>query len=148
MTLGPLEYLVVGFKGSTDQFDGSVVAEIAAAVEGGTIRIVDLVFLYKDASGDAVVAEIDAKSDPRFAGFATLLAGRTGLFTPEDLDTIALELPEETGALVMLFEHQWAVRIKEAMAAKGGFLITRAVIPPEILEELADELEAAVAGEA
>lgn len=148
MTLGPLEYLVVGFKGSTDQFDGSVVAEIAKVVEGGTIRIVDLAFLYKDASGNAVVAEVDAKDDPRFAGFATLLAGTTGLFTPEDLDTLAVELPEETGALVMLFEHRWAVAVKEAMEAKGGFLVTRAVIPPEILEELADELEAAIAGAA
>lgn len=148
MTLGPLEYLVVGFKGSADQFDGSVADEIAKAVEGGTIRIVDLVFLYKDASGDAVVAEIDAKTDPRFAGFASLLAGRTGLFTQEDLDTIALELPEETGALVVLFEHHWAVSIKEAMAAKGGFLVSRAVIAPEVLEELADELDAAVAGAA
>lgn len=148
MTLGPLEYLVVGFRGSTDQFDGSVVNEIARVVESGTIRIVDLAFLYKDASGDAVVAEIDAKDDPRFAGFAGLLAGTTGLFTPEDLDTIAVDLPEETGALVVLFEHHWAVSIKEAMEAKGGFLIAREVIAPEILEELADELDAAVAGAA
>jgi hypothetical protein len=43
--------------------------------------------------------------------------------------------------MVMLFEHRWAEHIKEAMAAAGGFLVSRSVIPPETLEALADELE-------
>jgi len=142
VTLGPLEYLVVGFKGT--EFDGSVAHEIGKVVENGTIRIVDLVFIYRDESGNAVIAELDAKNDPRYAGFASLLTGTMGLFTPEDLEEIATSLPEGTGGLVILFEHRWAVDIKDAMAAKGGFLVSRAVIAPEILEELADELDAAV----
>ena len=57
------------------------------------------------------------------------------LFTAEDLATVAETLPEKTAALVVLFEHRWAVDIKEAIAAKGGLLIGRSVIPPEVLEE-------------
>ena len=45
--------------------------------------------------------------------------------------------------MVMLFEHRWAEGIKDAMAAAGGFLITRAVVPPEVLEEVQAELDAA-----
>jgi hypothetical protein len=138
--LGPLEYTVIGFTGN--EFDGSIAREIGRVVENGTIRIVDAVAIIKDAGDDVAIVEIDAKSDPRFASIAPLLKDRMGLFTPEDLATIAESLPSDTAALVILFEHRWAVHVKEAIAAAGGQLIARAVIPPEILEEAADELEA------
>ena len=140
MTLGPLEYTVIGFTGN--EFDGSIAREIGRVVENGTIRIVDLVGIMKDAEGDVAIIEVDGKSDPRFASLAPLLKDRMGLFTPEDLATIAESLPEETAALVLLFEHRWAVHIKEAIGAAGGVLLSRTVIPPEILEDAAAELEA------
>ena len=65
------------------------------------------------------------------------------LFTPEDLENIAADLPEGAAALIVLFEHRWAVDLKDAIDAKGGFLVTRSVIPPEVLEEVSAELEAA-----
>jgi hypothetical protein len=143
VTLGPLEYLVVGF--TRGEIDGSVADEIARVVDSGIIRLVDVVFIYKDEAGEAAVLEIDNADDPRFAGFAPLLSGRVGLFTEEDVETLAAELPEGTAGLAILFEHRWAERIKDAMAAKGAFLVSRTVVPPEVLEELTDELEAAAA---
>jgi hypothetical protein len=65
-----------------------------------------------------------------------------GLFTPEDLAEIAESLPANTSGLVLLFEHRWAVGIKDAMADAGGFLVARAVIPPEVVEEVSAEMEA------
>jgi len=146
VTLGPLEYIIVGFEGNT--FDGSIAREIGKVVENGTIRIVDALLVVKDAAGDAAVIEIDAKDDPRFASFAGLLDNRLALFTPEDVAEIVVSIPANTSGLVLLFEHHWAVDIKDAMTAAGGFLIGRTTIAPEVLEELAEELaaqEAAVA---
>lgn len=140
MTLGPLEYTVIGFTGN--EFDGSIAREIGRVVENGTIRIVDAVAIIKDGGGDVAIVEIDAKQDPRFASIAPLLEGRHGLFTPEDLGVIAESLPGDTSALVLLFEHRWAVHVKEAVQAAGGRLLARAVIPPEVLEDAAEELEA------
>jgi hypothetical protein len=143
VTLGPLEYLVVGFTGP--KFDGSIADEISRVVESGTIRLVDLVVIAKDAEGDAVVLEVDLKDDPRFASFSNLLEGRVGLFTEEDVTTIAESIPENTAAAALLFEHRWAVRIKEAMMQSGGFLVSRSVIAPEIVEEISAELDIAQA---
>src|SRR5918993_5048517 len=98
VTLGPLEYTVIGLTGNN--FDGSIADEIGRVVENGTIRIVDAVAIIKDAAGDVAVVEIDAKSDPRFASIAPLLKGRMGLFTPEDLATLAEGIPDDTSALV------------------------------------------------
>jgi Family of unknown function (DUF6325) len=141
MTLGPLEYLVIGFQGG--KFDGSVAKEIEKVVEKKIIRLVDVVFVAKDSKNEAIILELDNKDDPRFASFASLLGDRMGLFTPEDLVDIAAMLPADTAGLILLFEHRWAEDIKEAIAAKGGFLVARSVIPPEVLAEVAAELDAA-----
>jgi hypothetical protein len=140
MTLGPLEYTVIGFEGN--RFNGEIAKEIGAVVDAGIIALVDVVFITKDIDGNAAVVEIDAKDDPRFAGFAGMLDGLMGLLTPDDVERLADELPTNTSALVLLFEHRWAVGLKEAMQAAGGFLISRTTVPPELLELVNAELEA------
>jgi len=144
MTLGPLEYLVVGFQGNN--FDGSISREIAKVVEQKIISLVDVVMIARDGSGNAVIVEIDNKNDPRFASFASLLGDTKGLLTEDDVLGIAESLPDNTSGLIMLFEHRWAVDIKDAMAAAGGFLVAREVIPPEVVEEVSAELDEAMAG--
>jgi uncharacterized protein DUF6325 len=143
MTLGPLEYTVIGFRKGT--FDGSIAREIGKVVDQNIIRIVDIVLIDRDAQGNTAVIEIDAKEDPAFESFAPILENRMGLFTPEDVETIAESLPAETSALAILFEHRWAEDIKDAMAKAGGFLVARAVIAPEVLEEVNAELESGAA---
>jgi hypothetical protein len=143
MTLGPLEYIVIGFEGN--RFDGSIAREIEKVVASKTISLVDVVFIGRADNGDAVVLELDNKDDPRFASFAGLLGDRMALFTEEDVMEIAETLPPNTSGLAILFEHRWAVEIKEAMSAAGGFLVTRTVVPAEVVEEVAAELEGASA---
>jgi len=140
MTLGPLEYTVIGFEGNN--FDGSIAREIGKVVENGTIALVDVVLVGRDDDGHPVILELDNKDDPRFAGFHTLVAGTVGLFTEEDLLEIAETLPANTSGLILLFEHRWAVNIKKAIQDAGGFLISRTVIAPEIVEEVSAELDA------
>jgi Family of unknown function (DUF6325) len=140
MTLGPLEYTVIGFEGN--RFNGEIAKEIGAVVDAGIIALVDVVMITKDIDGNAAALEIDAKDDPAFASFAGLLDGTMGLLTAEDIDAIGQGLPNNTSALVLLFEHRWAVKIKEAIGAAGGFLVSRTTVPPEILELVNAELEA------
>ncbi len=86
--------------------------------------------------------ELDDKNDPRFAGFAPLLEGLHGLLTDEDVVEIGAMLPNNTSALIVLFEHRWAVRLKDAIINAGGFLVSRTTVAPEILEDVNAELEA------
>ena len=53
MTLGPLEYTVIGFR--KGNFDGSIAREIGKVVDSGIIRIVDIVMIDVDASGDLIL---------------------------------------------------------------------------------------------
>jgi hypothetical protein len=141
MTLGPLEYTVIGFEGN--RFNGEIAKDLAEVVDSGIIALVDLVFVTKDIDGNAKSLELDNKDDPRFASFAGMFEGLTGLLTEEDIDEIAADLEPNTSALVIMFEHRWAVKLKKAIGAAGGFLIARETIVPEALEMLEAELEAA-----
>jgi hypothetical protein len=140
MVLGPLEYTVIGFEGNN--FNGSIADEISRVVESGTIALVDLVFIGKDEVGECTVLELDNKEDPRFAGFAPMLEGMNGLLTEEDIQAIGVGLDPNTSALVIMFEHRWAVRIKDAITTAGGYLVTRETISPESMEMLNAEIEA------
>ena len=76
MTLGPLEYTVIGFEGNN--FDGSIAREIGKVVENGTIALVDVVLVGSDDDGQPVILELDNKDDPRFAGFHSLVDRNDG----------------------------------------------------------------------
>jgi hypothetical protein len=141
MTLGPLEYTVIGFEGNN--FDGSIADELSRVIDSGVISVVDLVFVGKGEDGNLRIVELDNKEDPRFAGFAPMLQGLTGLLTEEDIEEIGGQLEPNTSALVIMFEHRWAVRLKEAIGNAGGFLVARETIRPESLEMLNAEIEAA-----
>ena len=47
MTIGPIEYIIVGFPGN--QFTGQIAPALADLIDNDTIRILDLVFISKDA---------------------------------------------------------------------------------------------------
>jgi uncharacterized membrane protein len=141
MTLGPLEYTVIGFEGN--RFNGEIAKDLGEVIDAGIIALVDLVFVTKDIDGNATSLELDNKDDPRFAGFAPMFEGLTGLLTQEDIDKVAAELEPNTSALVIMFEHRWAVKLKTAMINAGGFLVARESIRPEALEMLNAEIESA-----
>jgi hypothetical protein len=143
MTLGPLEYIVIGFD--RPDFTGRIATEVEKVVEKRIIRLVDVVVAQKDASGNVDVVEIDNVRDPKFASFAPLLEDRMGLLTPEDIVALAEGLPVDSAALILLFEHRWAEKIKDAIVEAGGFLVARQTVAPELLAAVNAELEAASA---
>ena len=141
VTLGPLDYTVIGFAGNN--FNGRIANEIGKVVDAGIVRIVDLVFVTKDSVGNVDIVELDNADNPKFESFAGLLADRMGLLTPEDIGQIADDLPLETSALIILWENKWAEKIKKAILDSDGFLVAHTRIQPEALAALNDELEAA-----
>jgi hypothetical protein len=143
MTLGALEYVVIGFD--HPDFRGKIADEIARVIDAGIVRLIDAVVVRKDAVGDVAILEVDNKEDPHFAAFEPLIRDAMALFTPEDLALFAEGIPNDAAALVLLFEHRWMERIKRAMADAGGVLLSRAMIDPETVETLSQELEAELA---
>ena len=85
MAIGPVEYIIVGFPGN--QFNGEIAPELAKLVESGTIRLLDLVFIMKDADGNTAAVEVEDHED--LAIFHNLDGEVGGLISDEDIEYAA-----------------------------------------------------------
>lgn len=140
--LGPIDYIVVGFRGN--QFDGSIMDELERAVDAGIIRVVDLVFIMKDADGIVAIGEFEDQPPELRQAFDRLgISGDEPLFTEEDLDTIAERMDNNTAAGLLVLEHLWAKGLKKALADAGGVLIADGRIHSAVAEAAAQEMAAA-----
>ncbi len=140
MAIGPVEYIVVGFPGN--QFTGEIAPELMALVESGTVRILDLIFIGKDADGSVLSFEIDELDV--LAGFAGLDADVGGLISPEDVEYVAASLEPNSSAALLIWEDLWAAPFAEAVGRSNGVLLEGARIPHELITPTLADLPAAV----
>jgi hypothetical protein len=135
--IGPVEYLIVAFP--DNQFNGEIAPALADLVESGTIRILDLVFVTKDADGNVAVVEFDEHDGLR--AFAEIDGEVGGVVSHEDIDHATHDLPANSSAAVLVWEDVWATPFAEAMRDSGAVLIEAARIPHDLIEPLVAELE-------
>jgi hypothetical protein len=137
--MGPVEYIVVGFPGN--EFNGQIAPELIALVESGTVRILDLIFIGKDAEGDVLAFEIDELGD---AGFDQLPGEVGGLIGPEDIEFVAAQLEANSSAALLIWEDVWAAPFAAAVLESGGVLLQGARIPHAVIESALGALPSAV----
>jgi hypothetical protein len=130
MPVGPVEYLIVAFPGN--QFNGEIVPELAALIESGTIRLLDLVFIAKDADGNVLGVEFDEHDD--LSPFAALEAELHNVITLEDIEYAATDLEPNSSAAVLVWEDLWAAPLVNALRDSGGILVESARIPSDLIE--------------
>src|ERR1700688_2660761 len=136
MTIGPVEYIIVGFPGN--KFTGEIAPELIALVESETVRILDLIFIGKDADGSVVSFEIDELDG--LAGFGGLDADVGGLISPEDIEYAAGALEPNSSAALLIWEDLWAAPFTEAVRDSGGVLLEGARIPAEMIAPMIENL--------
>ncbi len=140
MTIGPVEYIIVGFPGN--QFTGEIAPELIALVESGTVKILDLIFISKDADGNVLSLEIDDLDE--LAGFGNLDGEVGGLISPEDIEFAASELEPDSSAALLIWEDLWAAPFADAVRRSGGVLLDGARIPHALIEPALAALPPAV----
>jgi len=130
--IGPVDYLVVGFPGN--QFKGEIAPALAELVEAGTIRIIDIAFVGKDADGNTVSMEL-TELDPQVqAGLEKAGVEISGLFNEDDLADAAASLEPDSSAAVLVWENVWAREVAQAMRNAGGELLAFQRIPHEVVQ--------------
>jgi len=140
MAIGPVSYMIVGFPGN--RFNGDIAPELQKLVESGQVRILDLVFLSKDALGNVSTFEFDQLDE--LSPFGDIDAEVGGLANPEDLEYAASRLEPNSSAGLLIWEDTWAAPFAEAIRDSGGVLLESARIPYEVVETALAELNAAL----
>ena len=125
--LGPVDYLVVEFPAGQANFTGEMAGELKALVEGGTIRILDLLIITKDADGTIDSFELDD-----FDGLDELRRIETelaDLLAADDVVDLAAAMEPGSVAGVLVWENRWAAPFASAARRAGGQLVANGRIP-------------------
>jgi hypothetical protein len=138
MSLGPVEMLLVKFPGN--QFTGEIVPALQELVDNNTVRILDLLFIKKDADGSLTIIEVDeVDEDEVYDAFDPLVPEVNGFLSESDAITLAQSLEANSSATLLLFENVWATRFRDAIVNAKGQVLLNERIPHSVIEALSAE---------
>jgi uncharacterized membrane protein len=166
MTLGPVQFLAIGF-GAETEFKGEVLDELDRLTDRGLIRVLDVGLIRKTEAGDvvhiqasgltaaevkeiggAVKSLLGASAAEQVVEHAVDLAETSALaelqmgVAFEDLDGLVAELEPGESVGILLFEHIWAKRFTEIARRNGGVPLIQGFLTPELTMAVGAELEA------
>lgn len=130
MAVGPVDVVIIGFPGN--KFNGEIAPAIVDLVNAGTIRVIDLLFIMKDADGSITTIEAGNLGEG-LEGFLTIDIVQPGALNDEDADEVAEDLPLNSAAMLIAFENTWAAQFVKAVQAADGFVIDQIRIPVDVV---------------
>ena len=175
MSIGPVQLIVLGFD--HPEFHGEIIAELQRLHDEKTVRVIDALAVHKDADGEIEVQHLSNLTRDEAIEVGSVIGALIGLgiegeegaeagallgaeaaaedgvqvFSDEEAWDVLEEIPNDSAAALVLLEHQWAVPLRDAVAAAGGFRISDGFISPLDLVAVglvsAEEAEALEAGE-
>ena len=154
MTIGPVQLIVLGFP--EPDFHGAIIEELERLRQNDTIRVVDALAVHKKVGGDIEVAHLSNLSDEEAVEFGTAIGALIGLGIEgeEGLEgrsrgggpgrprtastcspmrtrgTCSTTSPRDRPPRSSCSTHLWAVPLRNAVAAAGGFRISDGFISP------------------
>ena len=134
----PLEYALIEFKDA--EFSGKIIPELLHLAERGIVRLVDVVFIQKEEDGSTRTLELNDLDPETYELFVPMGEHVSNLFTNNDLQIAAGKLPNDSAAVLFLWENLWVADLRKAIVDAGGQLVERAQIAPEIVEEFKERL--------
>lgn len=132
MGIGPVDVVIIGFPGN--KFTGRIAPALMDLVDSGTVRILDLLFVSKDADGVTTtidISDLDPETGPAYLNVSVAASGALG---PEDAEEVADDLAPNTSALLIAFENAWAAEFVDACRAADAVVIDMIRIPAEVAE--------------
>ena len=154
MAFGPVQILVVGFA-SDAQFKGEALEELARLREHDIVRVIDLLAVHKNEDGTIEKVEIaDVEELSELGALAGALigfgaAGEAGaevgaeagaelgddgkLYDEAEVWYIADSIPAGSTAVIGIFEHRWAIPLREAITRAGGVALADRWLHPQDL---------------
>jgi uncharacterized membrane protein len=130
VSIGPVEMIVIEFPDG--KLDSQVVPALKELVDSGTVRIIDLLFVRKDADGRTSFVELD---DSGIApAFEAVDGAVLDLLNAADVEVAAQGLANNSAAALIVWEDTWATKFAAAVRASKGRVVTNLRIPHAAVE--------------
>jgi len=141
--IGPVDVLLVKFPGN--RFRGEIGPALADLVSRDLVRVIDLLFVYRDVDGTVgslELSELGPDLEPAFVDIDGQVPG--GVLEPEDVDEIAASLEAGSSVAALVVENTWAIPFVTAMRNAGAEVIDQSRIPSDVAAEVLERATGAV----
>ena len=156
--IGPVQLVTIGFPPEAN-FEGRIMDELSRLERHETIRILDLLFVGKDAeTGDLLALDYQGEelgaivgallgfefegNGERQAESAQEIQTHAFGLSQAEIQEIAASLAPGSSAGFLLVEHVWARELKRAIRDAGGFPLGEGFLTPEAIAAVGAELVA------
>jgi hypothetical protein len=140
---GPIDVVVIGYPPGAPM-KGDAIPIFLDLVDRGIIRVLDALFVRKDADGTFSGFDL-ADLDEDTAGDLKVFAGATtGMLDDADAAKAAAEIEPGSAAVMIVYENRWAAPFVAAVRRNGGVLIANQRIGVQQLVDALDASEARV----
>lgn len=168
---GPIQFSMIGF--TRDDVASELIDKVHEVREAGVIRLIDFLFVTRTASGALEEYQTTDLTPEERAEWGAVVGGLMGFgaqgyegavkgaalgevmvskndfgLLAEDLKQVLEdELKPGMSAMIVLFEHAWAVPLKEAIIKKEGVLLAQGLISPVDLIRVGADIQHAIDAE-
>ncbi len=132
---GPIDVVMLGFPGN--EFNGGIGPALRDLVVRGLVRVVDLLFVYKDTDGTVGSLELGglgASLEPSFVDLDGQLGG--GLLDADDVEEVGAAIEPGNSVAVIAVENLWAIPFIDAVRDAGGLLVDQIRVPSDVVAEV------------
>jgi hypothetical protein len=120
-----------------------VLSRLVDLVDKGTVRILDLAFVRKEADGSVMGLEVTDLDGDGELDIRVLEGAASGLLGGDDMDEAAAAIEPGRAAAIVLYENLWAIPFASALRRAGAELVASGRIPVAALLDSLDAAEAA-----
>jgi hypothetical protein len=118
---GPIDVVVLKFPGN--KFNGGIAPALRDLALRRLVRVVDLLFVYKDADGSVGSIELGGLGEELEPSF----------FDADDVQEVAGALEANSSVAVIAVENLWAIPFIDAVRRAGGELVDQARVPSDVV---------------
>jgi uncharacterized membrane protein len=156
MNLGPVDLIMMQLD--SKELKGEIASEIAKASDKNIIRVLDALAVRKEANGSFTTLESTDLTPEQHKEMGAILGTFIGLgqggvegaeegakrgaerfaentfgLSKSDIRGIAQQVPAGKTLVMILFEHRWALRLKQAADRANGVVLAEGIVRPEAL---------------
>ena len=137
--LGPVDIVVIAYPADAPM-TGDAVPMLLDLVERGIIRVLDAMFVVKEADGTYSGFEATGLDGKGVGDLVEFEGASSGLLGDDDVAVAADGIEPGSAAVLLVYENRWAAPFAAAVRRNGGRLVDFQRIP---MQELIASLEAA-----
>lgn len=129
---GPVDIVMLRFTGN--KFNGEIAPALRDLVVRGLVRVIDLLFVYKEADGTVgsiELGDLGAELEPSFVDLDGQLGG--GLLDAGDVEEVAAGIEPGNSVATIVVENLWVVPFVNAVRNAGGELVDQARVPADVV---------------